>query len=32
VKVGQERLLAEQRAGKIKDLACREDGIGSERR
>jgi len=32
VKVGQERLLAGQWTGQIKDLGCREDGTGSERR
>lgn len=28
MKVGQERLLVEQRAGQIKNLACRENGVG----
>ena len=32
MKVSQERLLAEQRAGLIKDLACREDVVGVVRR
>ena len=28
MKVGQGRLLADQRAGQIKELSCRENGIG----